>query len=120
MNKNNKQSCFKKCPVCGFEWSSRDTFLNDKNITLVGYQVNFEVLKEGLFLFNHNNWATMAIEVKYFSDMYDGPIFKRKATGTRECPEYCLHRDNLNPCPVICECVFVREIIQILKNKYKK
>ncbi|MGM0601481.1 MAG: hypothetical protein ACQETH_16840, partial [Candidatus Rifleibacteriota bacterium] len=116
----NNQSCFKSCPACDFKWATREEFLNDENISLVGYQVNFEMLKEGLFLFNHKKWATMALEVKEFTDLYDGPVFEVKAAGTRECPEYCLHRDNLNPCPAICECAFVREIIQILKNKYNK
>jgi hypothetical protein len=37
-------------------------------------------------------------------------------TGTAECPEFCLHRSKLNPCPAKCECAYIREIIQAIKN----
>ena len=47
-------SGFKKCTVCDFEWALRDDFLSDRNIEIIGYQVHFEELAEGLFLATRN------------------------------------------------------------------
>jgi len=112
-------SIFKTCPNCGYIWPNRDDFLQDARVTIVGYQVNFESLKEGFFLFNHSCKTTLAIEVVSFVDLYDGPVFSEKATGTDTCPGHCLNKSTLSPCPAICECAFVREIIQIFKNRDK-
>ena len=95
---------------------SREDFLKDPDLEMIGYQVHFENLNSGLFLFNHRCKSTLAIRADAFMDLYDGPIFKTRATETEACPEYCLHKSNLKPCPVECECGFVREIVQIVKN----
>lgn len=95
-------------------------WLSDPNLTLVGYQVNFEKLETGALLFNHNCQTTLALCVKEFNALYNGPIFAERATGTDQCPEHCLHRDNLEPCPMKCECNYVREIVQIIKAYPKK
>lgn len=115
--KEDLQTKFKACPGCGFKWHSRDDFLNDNNISFVGYQVNFKNLRTGIFLFNHSCKDTLALEVGAFEDLYDGPIYQERATGSDSCPGHCLREDILDPCPAKCECAFVREIIQILRNK---
>jgi len=69
-----------------------------------------------IFLFNHSCKGTLGLEVSAFEDLYDGPIFQGRATGSDDCPGYCPHEDSLDPCLVKCECAFVREIIQILKK----
>ena len=114
-----QSSVFKKCSTCGFEWNQRDLFIVDPKIDVVGYQVNFEALLEGFFLFNHDCGTTLAIWAKEFKDLYDGPIFKERQTGGDACPGYCLHHDELNPCPAECECAFVREILHIINQGLK-
>jgi hypothetical protein len=111
---------FKKCSNCGFKWTSRDLFLTDSNLQIIGYQANFKELTTGLFYFNHSCRGTLAIQAYLFGDLYDGPIFKERATGSEECPGYCLHRDELQPCPAECECAYVREIVQIIKKWPKR
>lgn len=106
---------FKSCFNCVTHWSSRDEFLHDWKINLVGYQVHFEELTSGIFLFNHSCGSTLGLPVSKFMDLYQGEIFSERATGTVECSEYCLYRSNLEPCPVKCECAYIREIIQIIK-----
>jgi hypothetical protein len=69
---------FKKCTFCGHRWQSRKDFLDDATTEMIGYQVNFDNLHLGLFLFNH-----------------------------------------LVPCPAKCECVYVREIMQTVRNWQK-
>ena len=112
----NSPDAFKTCSLCGFEWPTRESFLKDPALEVIGYQVNFEALKLGFFLFNHSCRATLSVRAKAFWDLYEGPIYKDRATGSKQCPEYCLFEDELSPCPAECECAFVREILQVIKN----
>jgi hypothetical protein len=109
-------SDFKKCTNCGFVWHNRADFINDDDVTIIGYQVLFDDLLSGLFLFNHFCKGTLSIEVSVFEDLYTGPVYTERATGTDACSGHCLHKSVLEPCPVKCECAFVREIIQHLKE----
>jgi hypothetical protein len=113
---SDQENSFKKCPNCGVEWSKRTSFLEDPALELIGYQVNFKELEAGLLLFNHSCHSTLAVPAHQFADLYDGPIFAERATGSEECPEYCLHQDELRACPAQCECAYVREIIQVVRN----
>ncbi len=106
---------FKTCPLCGCVWSSRSNFLADPGIEIIGYQVCFTALTAGFFLFNHSCAGTLAILVEEFEDLYDGPVYAERKTGTEECPEYCLHKEELARCPRRCECAFVREILQLVR-----
>ena len=117
MTSNQKTTLmFKRCPMCGTMWDSRGTFLADPDVAVVGYQVNFRDLVAGIFLFNHSCGDTFALHVSVFRDLYKGPVFNERATGTSECPGHCLRQDDLDPCPAHCECNFVREILQIIKT----
>ncbi len=109
---------FKACS-CGKVWSDRAAFLNDAKVTLIGYQVNFERLDAGFFMFNHLSadcGTTMAVEVSGFTDLYHGPIFEKRMTGSQACQGWCLHRESLEPCRAECECAFVREVLQIVRG----
>lgn len=111
---------FKVCNNCDTIWENRESFLNDPDIELIGYQVNFVNLKLGYFLFNHNCKSTLAIHAGEFTDLYNGPIFKERHVGDEQCKGLCLHKSNLRACPVHCECAYVREVLQIVKNWKKE
>lgn len=111
-----KTDVFKRCPTCGFEWSTREHFLEDSHLVIIGYQVSFDELEAGIFLFNHSCGTTLAIRARDFKSLYEGPVFTKRANETEECPEFCLHQHDLRPCPVQCECAYVREIIQRIKQ----
>jgi hypothetical protein len=119
-NSLNNKDYFRKCPCCGFKWESREGFLCDPNIYIIGYQADFEELTTGLFYFNHSCKGTLTIRAHYFNDLYDGPIFEERATRSDLCPGHCLHLGELDPCPAECECAYVREIVQIIKAWSKK
>ena len=102
--------------MCGFVWSTRSAFLEDPALELIGYQAHFEDLKLGCFLFNHTCKGTLAVQAEAFWDLHRGPVFMERATGSDQCPGYCLHQDVLAPCLAHCECAFVREILQVIKN----
>ncbi len=107
---------FKTCPVCNTAWHSRADFLSDSELELIGYQVSFRDFTAGIFLFNHTCKGTLAIRAQAFRDLYEGPIFSQRAIGTSDCPGHCLHESDLDPCSTHCECAYVREIMQIIKN----
>jgi hypothetical protein len=84
---------------------------------------NFDALKLGLLLFNHvyeRCKTTLALEAGEFIDLYKKEIFQTRMTGTKECPGYCLYKENLQPCPANCECAYIREVIQIIRSWPKK
>lgn len=107
---------FKECLPCGNKWFARDDFLEDSSIEITGYQVNLDDLLAGTFLFNHSCGSTLSLSVRYFNGLYEGPIFKERATGSDDCPEYCLYQDQLDKCSARCECAYVRNIIDIIKK----
>ena len=108
---------FKKCTFCGHLWQTREDFLQDAATAMIGYQVNFDNLHLGFFLFNHLKCGTtLGLAAGLFSDLYNGPVYKQRQTGSEKCPEYCLHEERLEPCPAECECAYVREIIQTVRQ----
>ena len=114
------EEIFKKCAKCGYVWDTLNNFISDPEIEIIGYQANFKDLELGLFLFNHHHCGTtIAFHAGKFAAMYDGPIFKERHTQQNGCPEYCLNKNMLEPCVVECECAYVREIIQEIRNKPK-
>jgi hypothetical protein len=115
-----KNQAFKRCSGCGYEWDTPEAFLADPTVELVGYQVNFGELGLGFFLFNHLACrTTIAIKANRFRNLYAGPVYVERLTDTEECPGYCLHREELEPCPARCECAYVREVIQIIRGWHK-
>ena len=112
---------FKICPSCSQTWKSRDEFLADSSLELIGYQVHFKALEEGLFLFNHIACrTTISIQSGKFTSLSNGPKYSNNLFGTDSCPEYCLFKTNLEACPAQCECTYVRDIMQVIKAWDKK
>jgi len=107
----------KQCTCCGCVWRTRAAFLSDPQLEIVGYQAEFDDLLLGLLLFNHLACgSTIAVPAGLFRDLYDGPVYAQRAMETADCPGYCLRQSELLPCPVQCECVYVREILQIVRR----
>lgn len=118
-----KTNPFKICTTCSKPWDTLEGFLDDPELKLVGYQVAFEDLEGGLFYFNHqhaNCGTTLAIPVREFTVLSPLPIVARRETEQGCCPGLCVRQGNLDPCPVACECNWVREILQIVRNWKKR
>jgi hypothetical protein len=108
---------FKRCPSCPQVWPSCSGFLEDRELELIGYQVNFNALELGLFLFNHAACrTTLAVHASLFKDLYVGPVYTERKTGSGDCPGFCLRECEFGPCPAQCECAYVREILRIVKT----
>jgi len=87
----------------------------DPDLEMAGYQVHYEHVDTGLLLFNHSCGSTIALTVASVKNLYDGTASEKKAFGSKECPNFCSHSDNLKACPVDCEYAYVRDIMQIIK-----
>ncbi len=111
---------FKICPLCSTTWKTRNEFIKDRTLKINGYQVDFDELGHGLFFFTHQVkgcFTTLALRAESFFDLNPGIPYKVRATNSEKCPGYCTEIDQLDPCEARCECAFVREVIQIIKNK---
>ena len=106
---------FKICSYCEQGWERLEDFIQDPHIDLAGYMPAFDDLMNGLVLFNHGCGTTLACRVGHFRHLYDGPVYQERKTAASECPGYCLNKTDLNPCPVKCNCAYVREVLLILK-----
>ena len=112
-------SVFKSCSVCKKSWSSRDDFLTDRDVTLIGYQPNFNDLELGTLMFNHDAQGcgtTLEIEIERFSDLYDGPRYMASLRGTDECSGHCLRIENLKSCNKPCANGWARKVARIVSE----
>jgi hypothetical protein len=111
---------FKVCPGCTRAWNSREDFLGDPELELIGYQVDVGSPVGGLFLFNHACKDTMAIPASFFLDLVAKPMQRPSLFGTAECVGHCLHRGDLDPCRSVCECAYVRDVLQVVRHWQKR
>ncbi len=119
-----KPFVFKSCTNCPVEWQTLDDFLADPELVLAGYQVAFEDLEGGLFYFNHmhsNCGTTLAIPVKEFTGLSNLPfLVPRGVQPGGKCSGSCVRKGDLTPCPLACECVWVREVMHVILNWEKR
>ena len=113
---NPTREAFKYCSNCESRWRNLESFIEDPAIELVGYMPTFDDLLKGLFLFNHRCGTTLACKVGLFRHLYDGPVYRTRRTGLDDCPGYCLEQSELAPCPTHCNCAYVRNTLQIIKQ----
>ena len=117
MNRNTHRNALRAVPAAAWYGKTDMHFLPISYVKFIGYQVHFQELQRGLFLFDHLPCqTTMALKVKDFHDLSHEPEFSERKTNTEECPKYCLHENEFSPCPAKCECSYVRDLIQILRN----
>lgn len=118
-----KPEPFKVCPTCGKVWKALDEFLADPELELMGYQVHFEDLTGGLFIFIHhheNCGTTLAVPVGQFTSLSERPILTPRGQPVEHCPSLCVREGALTPCPNECECVWVREVMQAIRERKKR
>ena len=111
---------FKKCTLCGKKWKNREDLLNDPEVAIIGYQMHFKSLRKGILLFNHTCKGTFGIKAEFFQDLYPEKEYKKNFFGTNECKQLCTNESDLTRCPNDCECSWVREIIQVIKNWHEE
>ncbi|MEN6335398.1 MAG: hypothetical protein ABFE01_14200, partial [Phycisphaerales bacterium] len=93
--KMDKLMVFERCPSCNAAWSTREDFLADPGVELIGYRVSFTDLLTGLFLFQHRCETLVTVPVGEFVDLYEGPMFHVPRASLQECPGHCLRMVDL-------------------------
>ncbi len=111
---------FKVCSFCGKKWESREEFLEDNDIKLAGYQINYLNIEKGLFLFNHSCNTTLAVEVEDFMDLYKGVRYSENKMNKDGCPGYCLDEKELKDCGNTCYYNQVRKLMLIILGYHEK
>jgi len=107
---------FKGCSMCGHRWPSRVDFLDDPQVTLVGYQLVSDDPVDGLLLFNHTCGTTLALELSHFADLYRGLTYSRRLANTDSCQRHCTSESDLQRCTNECACAWTREVLQIVRD----
>ncbi len=113
------------CPKCGYEWRTRDEFVNDPAISVIGFMADFKDFNKGAYLFNHIPVhtacnSTLAVYVSSFLDLYDGPAHADLKAGSDECPGHCASVEDLERCTAHCRNAVAREVmLRIIDQKGK-
>ena len=114
---------FKICTKCGHRWESRDRFLEDDSVRLVGYQIDCSRQGPGFFLFNHladHCGTTLALDVNLLENLYDGPVMEDTEEEDVEMAVACLYTQSGLPCPESCECRFVNVLCEMIMSWPKR
>lgn len=110
---------FKICSYCNKTWKTREDFLKDHNIELIGYTADLKDINFGLFYYNHTDQeckTTLGIYARLFTDLYNGPIYKEIKTGGEDCSGKCLNKYDLEKCPAKCNYAYMREVANIIHH----
>lgn len=102
---------FKQCPCCGAVWESRQEFLSDPAIHLIGYQPLLTPDMAGFFLFNHARCGTsLGLALAVFQDFAEELEAPEPARREGEVRSWCLVESGGPDCPPKCLCRVVRQI----------
>ncbi len=120
MSPSKKQrSEFRKCE-CGRIWETRDTFLRDKNVKIVGYQPDFINRKYNHFLFQHATKRCgryLGVRASDFADLRERECPAGVCVGKDGCPGYCLNTFDLRVCSVTCRNAVDRRLAAKIRNR---
>jgi hypothetical protein len=102
----------KRCTICNKTWTSIREFIDDPDITLIGYQAGAKDINLGGLAFKHLCGHSFTIPIQVISYILNGPLYEEKETDSFECPGYCLSGKRFRPCLTNAECAYVRKMIQ--------
>jgi hypothetical protein len=108
---------FKICTSCERRWDTREQFLDDPTIVLLGYQSFLPDDVLGLFMFNHDCGTTLTIRAARLEDLHDGPIYRARRDWVQHGAETCLASSTDHACPPTCECEYVKHVSEAVGRK---
>ena len=106
--------------MCGKVWETFNEFLSDPDIKVNGYQAFLREPEKGLILFTHDRedcGTTVSFEPGRLIKYYDIPRYPESQFGTEACEGHCLVQTDLEACSQNCSMRWVRDLIQLLRNK---
>lgn len=114
-----EKALFKTCD-CGKGWSTRDDFLRDRFVKILGYQPDFVNHKYNHFLFQHRIkkcGGFLAVRASDFADLREKACPNELCAGTENCPGYCMNTLDLRVCSVACRNANDREVAARLSSR---
>ena len=114
-----KELKFRECD-CGRSWKTRDEFLKDRYVKILGYQPDFVNHKYNHFLFVHRTKGCgqfFAVRASDFGDLREKECPNELCTGHSECPGYCLDTFDLRVCSVTCRNASDRILASKIHNR---
>lgn len=114
-----KQAEFRKCH-CGRTWKTRDDFLRDRDVKIVGYQPDFVTGKYNHFLFQHRAKSCgrfFGIRASDFGDLREKECSNDLCVGQEGCPGYCTNTFDLRVCSVTCRNATDRMLASKLRSR---
>lgn len=112
---------FKICPKCDCVWHTRDDFLQDAALFLLGFQSGYGKADRGFYLFNHliekdKGSTTIALAVEHLISLYNGPMYADVHAGSETCSGHCAKVDDLARCGVPCRNAIARKVVPKVFN----
>ena len=114
-----ERSIFRKCD-CGESWKTRNAFLRDKHVKIVGYQPDLISHKYNHFLFQHKAKGCgrfFGVRASDFSDLRQEKCANELCMGQAKCPGYCLNTLDLRVCSVTCRNASDRVLASKIRNR---
>ena len=118
-SRTKKKTNYRKCD-CGKTWKTRDTFLRDKTVKIIGYQPDFINHKYNHFLFQHKTkdcGILFAVRASDFSDLREKECPNELCFGHDDCPQYCTDTFDLRVCSVTCRNASDRIIASKIRSR---
>jgi len=111
----NGVSPYKVCPSCKKTWDDPLDLIRDRSLRLEGYQAAVPDADNGVVLLTHEApgcRSTLAVFVRDFHHLYDGPEYELCLQGQPSCGLHCLNREDLSPCDAPCSMHWARAVLQ--------
>jgi hypothetical protein len=111
----NGVSPYKVCPSCKKTWDDPLDLIRDRSLRLNGYQAVVPDSTDGLLLLTHEAAgcrSTLAVFVRDFRFLYDGPAYGVCLQGEPSCEEHCQLQKDLSLCDAHCSMHWAREVLQ--------
>lgn len=114
-----KRAEFRRCQ-CGQKWKTRDDFLHDRKVKIVGYQPDFVTKKYNHFLFQHRAKSCgqfFGVRASDFGELREKECPNELCAGQEGCPGYCMNTFDLRVCSVTCRNASDRRLASKLRSR---
>jgi hypothetical protein len=110
-----RNNSYKTCGTCGKTWDDPLDVIHDRSLRLNGYQAVLPDSSAGVLFLTHEVQgchSTLAVPVRDYRYLYDGPEYDQCLRGQPSCGKHCLMREDLSPCDAPCSMHWARALLE--------